>query len=52
MLVINNIDEFTEGADDDDGIVSDDKISASSVTGIFLILFDCEGWDILFLSSL
>ena len=40
LLVINNvnIDDFTEGVDDDDGIVSDDKISSSSDTGISLII--------------
>lgn len=35
---VNNIDDFTEGADDDDGIVSDDKINSSSDTGISLII--------------
>lgn len=35
---VNNIDDFTEGADDDDGIVSDDKISSSTDTGISLII--------------
>jgi len=32
-----NIVDFTEAIDDDDGIVSDDKISSSSDTGISLL---------------